>query len=1114
MTRLAWKPWQEVVQLRNELKTGELSLSIFAADLYDVAMGKARPVYQNPYDFFSFTYPTFNLRELAKDVVLRLAGKNDKAVRQLELTYGGGKTHTLITLYHLTHQPQGLPDLPAVHEFTQHIGMAAPRARIAVLAFDKLDAEKGMEIAGPDGTRRWLKHPWSVLAYQLAGSDGLRLLHAEGQDAERESAPAENLLTELLALPAREGLATLILIDEVLMYVREKVGLDPNWRGRLINFFQYLTQAATKVETCAIVASLLATDPLKSDTLGKELTSELYAIFRREREEGVQPVLKEDAAEVLRRRFFTPESIRDRNAFRSHVQAALRGIAPLDELTSKDMRAAEERYWQSYPFHPDLTDIFYTKWTNMEGFQRTRGVLRTFALALRDAEGWDQCPLVATNVFLGRPGSVALSESARELTNVAETEEYEGKKQEWTGILEGELAKARDIQAELPALRFREVEQAVFATFLHSQPIGRDARTRDLLTLLGHTQPDKIELEKALHRWTEVSWFLDESAMQDRDIASSGARQLPRSWRLGTRPNLRQMHHDACSRIAQEAVDEQLIREIQKAKSLIAGASAAGAHVHTLPERPRDIEDDGEFHFAILGPKAASSPGKPSAEARRFIDEKTGPDSPRVYRNAVVLAVPSLDGLEATRSAIRDALGWQEVDEQLKGQEVDINRRLMLDAARKDAATKVTELIRQAYCIVVTVSAKNEVQAFKVVVGSDPLFAAIKADPQSRIQETAVSAEALLPGGPYDLWRAGETSHRMKDLVEAFAQFSQLPKMLNRKAIQDTLLDGCRQGLFVFRLTRPDRTYRTFWREVPDDVALRDPALEVVLPEAAQLASLSPSLLVPGILPELWQGDELTLHDLYAYFSGRVLSLQKDGYEEPLAIPRAGRDVVDAAVLAAVKEKRLWLLSGPASFYAEDIPTGMLSESATLQRPPQPIPPKDILSNALPEAWSGDTASALDIANALSTRAGKAMPWYTVRETIDAAIRSRWLTTTADSGPWPCDFAAARFARFSLPQEQPLRPTPALSSPAPTVHEPVATFVPTLLVAEADLQNYELQDLAEQVGNLMKETVGMNLRLHLRIELGPASQVSEATLARVNDLLAEVSEKLRLEKLN
>src|SRR5438876_9107925 len=359
-------PWHEVVQLRDDLRTGELSLSLFAADLYDVAMGTAQPVYQDPSHFFALTYPTFNLRELAKDVMLRLAGKNDKAIRQLELTYGGGKTHTLITLYHLTNTPGLLPvELAAVQEFTQHIGQMPPRARVAVLAFHKLDAEKGMEVQAPDGERRRLNHPWSVLAFQLAGGEGLRILNANDEEVERESAPAEPLLVSLLSIPVREGLAPLILIDEVLMYAREKVGLDPNWRSKLTNFFQYLTQAATKVRTCAIVASLLATDPMKSDVLGKELTQELYAIFRREKEESVQPVLKEDVAEVLRRRFFTPESIRDHATFRPRVIEALQGIYELDEQTNKDRKTAEERLLQSYPFHPDLTEIFYTKWTNL-----------------------------------------------------------------------------------------------------------------------------------------------------------------------------------------------------------------------------------------------------------------------------------------------------------------------------------------------------------------------------------------------------------------------------------------------------------------------------------------------------------------------------------------------------------------------------------------------------------------------------------------------------------------------------------------------------------------------------------------------------------------------------
>jgi predicted AAA+ superfamily ATPase len=390
-----WKRWHEVVQLRKELKTGDLPLNIFAADLYDVVMDNARPIYQHPDEFFSFTYPTYNLRELAKDVVLRLAGKNDKAVRQLELTYGGGKTHTLITLYHLTNQPQQLPDIPTVKEFTQYIGIIPPQARIAVLPFDKLDVEKGMEVRSPTGEPpRRLEYPWSILAFQLAGSYGLRLLHREGEDAERETPPAENILVDLLSIPVQQGLPVLILIDEVLMYVRQKVGqhveLASVWRNRLMDFFQCLTQAATKVNGCAIVASLLATDPRKSDELGKELMQELSTVLRREREESIQPVGKEDVAEVLRRRFFTPESIANRTGFRAHALAALQGIAALDEQTKKDMRGVEERFVQSYPFHPDLTDIFFTKWTNLEGFQRTRGILRTFALALRDAETWDK----------------------------------------------------------------------------------------------------------------------------------------------------------------------------------------------------------------------------------------------------------------------------------------------------------------------------------------------------------------------------------------------------------------------------------------------------------------------------------------------------------------------------------------------------------------------------------------------------------------------------------------------------------------------------------------------------------------------------------------------------
>jgi len=1098
MKKLPWTAWHKVVGLREDIRVEKLSLSSFAADLYDVAMGKAGRIYQKPEEFFALTYPTFNLRELAKDILHRLAAKNDKTVRQLELTYGGGKTHTLITLLHLTSDPAKLPDLPAVQEFVQHAGLRPPKARVVVLPFDKLDVEKGMEAQGPKGEKRWLRNPWSLMAYQIAGDDGLRLLHADGKAEERDSAPAENLLRELLARPEKEGLATLVLIDEVLMYARGKVGHDPAWRGKLVDFFQYLTQAATKVDRCAIVASLLATDPGKSDMLGKEITQELYAIFRREREEGVQPVLKEDVAEVLRRRFFTADSIRDRESFRPHVVAALKGITELDEQTRKDAQSAEERFLKSYPFHPDLTDVFYSKWTNLEGFQRTRGILRTFALGLRDAEAWDECPLVGPNVFLGRPGAPGVSEAGRELTTVAATEEYEGKRQEWTGILEGETEKARGIQADYSALRHRELEQAVFATFLHSQPIGQRSLTREIFVLLGSTRPDRIELEKALRRWTETSWFLDEGAVNDADVGADGRKQLPKSWRLGSKPNLRQMHHDAQGRVSPDLVEAKLLDEIGKLKSLTAGAAAAGARVHNLPEKPRNIEDDGEFHFGVLGPKAASETGKPSPEARRFLEETTGANRPRIYRNAVVLAVPSREALDVTRGAIRDYLAWEEVRSQLERGDLDPIREATLLANLDTARKRVPDGIRQAYSVVVTVSEKNDVQAFKVTAGDDPLFTTIKADPRSRIQETAVNADALLPDGPYDLWREGETFRRVKDLVGAFAQFPHLPKMLSRSAILDTVVLGCREGHFVLRATRPDRSVRTLWRQEPDESDLKDPGLEVVLPSVATLSELTAALLLPGVLPDLWAGPELPVKNLRSYFSGdRIVKVNKGRYDEPVRIPKAEAIALDVAIREAVKAGSLWLTSGPASVLGEEIPAGVLTEDAVLQAPPSPVGVYDLLIEKLPEAWDGQATTALGLALALSKRAGKTLPWPTVGGAIDGALRAGLLELTVDSGAWPCGYGAAQTVRLRLKSGIEIPPSP----PPPPAGQ---------LSAEADLSPAQIQDLADVIGDIASVAVGHQWGLRVHFELGGEQRPPVEVVNKVSEILRGISKDLDL----
>lgn len=259
----------------------------------------------------------------------------------------------------------------------------------------------------------------------------------------------------------------------------------------------------------------------------------------------------------------------------------------------------------------------------------------------------------------------------------ADTEEDEGKRQAWTGIIAGEVGRAKEIQKDSVGLNHREIEQCVISTFLHSQPIGQSAHSRDLVVLVGGCRPDKIELEKGLARWAQVSYWLDDQ------VTGDGSDGIPSNWRLGNRPNLNQMHSVAGKNISDELVAARLLDEIGKVKSMASGASAAGIRVHTLPTKTRDIDDDGLFHFGILGPSAASDSGKPSAEAKRYLDENTGPEKPRVYRNAVILIGPTRDGLEVASARVRDYLAWEKVRTDLKDQENEGN----VDAARMQTLT-------------------------------------------------------------------------------------------------------------------------------------------------------------------------------------------------------------------------------------------------------------------------------------------------------------------------------------------------------------------------------------------------------------------------------------------
>ena len=1083
MNRL--KPWHHVVRLKDELRTGELALAEFAADLHEVSLGLGkRPVYEDPAKFFALTYPTHAIRELVKDVAERLAGDSTKAVRQLDLTYGGGKTHTLITLYHLFRDPVAVEDLPAVAGFRQHVGAPLPKAFPVCLSFDKIDVERGIDgVRSPDGKTRNLKHPWSVLAFQLAGTDGLRSIHGAGEDAERDTPPAEPLLVKLLEIPQRQDVATLILVDEVLMYFRQKVGIDPSWRARVVDFFQYLVQAVTKVDRAAMVASLLATDPKKADDLGRNLQSELFDIFYRLREESVQPVGRDDVAEVLRRRFFELDSISDPSGYQAHVIGVVRALASLDETTRKNRQREEAEFMRSFPFHPDLTDVFYSRWTQLQGFQRTRGILRTLAMALRESEQWDVSPVVGPASLLAPPDEPDVSDAVADLARVASWEKTEGTHQEWRTLLEAELDKARQIQSEIPGLAAREAEQAIISVFLHSQPIGGKANTPELVRMIGSNGPDAIELEKGLVRWRDLSWFLD-----DADAEHEAAGALPKSWRLGNRPNLKQMHDEACAqRVTDQIVEERLKDAINKTRALTDGARAAGAKPYMQPASPRDLRDDAEFCYAVLGPDAASDSGKPSALASRFLEETTGPERPRVNRNMVILVVPSKDGVAAARDAVRALLGWEDVREQLAQHTVDAMQTERLQRRRQEASRRVPDAIRAAWCVVVTVNEGGKPQAFKLQASTEKLFVQIKSDARARIKETAIDAEALLPDGPYALWRDEDDARYVRELASAFARNPALPKMLKPQVVRDTIVQGIKRGLLVGRVARPDGSTRTWWREETVQAEIDGAQMQVVLPKRAELANLDYGLLRPEALPALWETELLTVAHVTAYFSGnRTVTVQREGYDEIETIPKCDAGIVRDAVCEAVVAGLIWLTNGPTSIWNEPVPEDALDENAVLRARPEPISVHELTESKLPGAWRDGKTNGAALTRAVSQARGEAMPWGLIREAIRESVNSRWLQVADGS--------------HALGAEWPDAGNVTLEQP-PQAEAPMPATSPMVVLDAAGIQ-----DLSDLLPNLMEASAGHGLRFEVRVVLEDAP---DDVRTAMNNMLGGVAPDLR-----
>lgn len=1113
MNRVAW---HENCVLRDDVRQGRLALAEFAADLDAVRKGSAPNVYRMPDLFFSRTYPTDNLKTLVRDVLHRLSGRGGKPVIRVQVAYGGGKTHALIALLHLAEGGAELETYSTVGEFMQFSELnQLPQARVALLPFDNFDVIEGLSVVGPDGTRQQVKTPWGALAYQLAGAEGLERVAAHEADY---VTPAQSILVDLLKPSEASGPSTLILIDEVLTYMRRAVNAAPERLGILQDFFRMLTQAVGEVDRASLVASLISKDVVLADPVGVQCLNALEDVFHRV-EETNEPVSREDISELLRRRLF--ESVVPQDTRRSIVDCFSEAMQQLPLRPSQRDHSAYNRLLDSYPFHPDLLEVFYQKWTGLSKFQRTRGVLRTFAIALKDSAEIDPSAFVGPGALLGNNDK--LSEATRELIETCD----EGNV--WTPILRGELEKARDIQDDYPLLKGREIEWAVISTFLHSQPLGQKADSTNLYALLAHQDVDKISVEEGLAKWRERSWFLKEDGS---------------SWCLGTAPNLTNMHVRAIGRLNPDQINDDLVKQTRAAR-LSQNVDADDVRPHLLPDSPADIADTPDLHFVVARPEYTAVPGEEvPVSLKAFFD--------RTYRNHIIILAPDNSRLSGLAYQIRKIRAWQDIE---GSEEVNLLSALLkaeLLQRKQGDEHGIADSVKSAYSVVIAVDEDGDIEARQLLPGTEPPFERVKAflADEERLLTTSLDPDLLKPGSYLELWGADDTSKPVHQLYGMFASLPRLPRLLNREVFLDTLRRGVVEGRIVLCAMRPDGSQHTYWRETPSNEDLEKKDLEIVPVENAALHNLNPELLCPGRLPELWRSEDLPI---------RVTAIREffDGND----VPKLASDaILFGAVKSAIQVGLVMARSQNKAYFSETIPDAELNDNLELLPPPQPIRASELTKHTLPEAWEGNTSTLGQVMRALIQHRGAPIAWPLIVRAVNDGVSLNLFKTTEDSPapPWTDDKADRIGLRVS---ETPMRLAPheivvvmqdppdnsgyvtlkwikekleskkGVPIPDDVFHDAVDQALDNKLIiadgapvddfyqmpvrlpdwighAESSLTETQIQDFAEKIGNLSEIAPELEFEFQLSITAEGQRPPNEV-LEQLNEVLGEVRDALR-----
>jgi len=327
------KAFTQIAIPHEDIIKGRLTMDVFAADLWQVAQEKAPIDYQDPDLFFKKTFITDGLKNILEIAKARLEGKSGDSVIQLQTPFGGGKTHTLIALYHKAKKWN---------------------ANVVVIDGTALNPKENKL--------------WEEIEKQLTGNINL---------TKGDTAPGREKLIELLS----KNSPVLILMDELLEYITKAAGIkvgDSNLASQSFAFIQELTGSVAALGNVMLVLTLPSSILEHYDESAEKMFQQLQKITGR-MEKIYTPVKDDEIEYVIRARLFSKI---DEKEAKNVVDEFIDYTINEGLLSSEEVSGYRDKFLKSYPFKPEVIDILYKRWGSFPTFQRTRGVLRLLSIVV------------------------------------------------------------------------------------------------------------------------------------------------------------------------------------------------------------------------------------------------------------------------------------------------------------------------------------------------------------------------------------------------------------------------------------------------------------------------------------------------------------------------------------------------------------------------------------------------------------------------------------------------------------------------------------------------------------------------------------------------------------